>query len=311
MSYVKPDGISGLNSGHALFSDVQYFCEFGQLNKELVNDTALTTTAATVNDVDIGSCREFTSAANAITETLGMAGLGQTVVFVHKIIATLDDSDSDCSYMLLDTAGHVIKIDLYNGSRIINKFRGNYGTENSLSAYYADQSAINNTRCYAVTLDETAGMKTAMDGALTETLAATTTAFSESKNVALMSSVGTTATVRLAAIIVFNRVLLDAELQSVTSDPWAMLATAPAITSVDADNEINPSQTDVAVAISNAPASVTSLDQINLGGTVSGETITGGTDMLNLRWNGGTPLFDVPSGMTIANGYDIHVKYTP
>jgi hypothetical protein len=100
-------------------------------------------------------------------------------------------------------------------------------------------------------------------------------------------------------------VYLYANQLKIVSDP------APTITSVDTDNEINPSQTDVSVAISNAPATVTSLDQINLGGTVSGETITGGTDMLNLRWNSGTPLFDVPAGMTIANGYDIHVKYTP
>lgn len=85
---------------------------------------------------------------------------------------------------------------------------------------------------------------------------------------------------------------------------------SPSITSVDADNVINPSQTDVAIQLANAPASVTTLHEIKVGGTVSGETITGGEAMDNIRWNSGTPLFDVPSGATLGTGLAIHVRYT-
>lgn len=85
---------------------------------------------------------------------------------------------------------------------------------------------------------------------------------------------------------------------------------APSITSVDTDNTINPGQTDVAIQLANAPASVTTLHEIKVGGTVSGETITGGEAMDNIRWNSGTPLFDVPSGATLGTGLAIHVRYT-
>lgn len=92
---------------------------------------------------------------------------------------------------------------------------------------------------------------------------------------------------------------------------------APTITSVDTggDNEIYPSQVDIPINIANAPSTVTSFDQANLEGTKSGtppnEVITGGIDLLNLRWNGGLPLVDAPAGVTIANNQTIHIKYTP
>jgi hypothetical protein len=85
---------------------------------------------------------------------------------------------------------------------------------------------------------------------------------------------------------------------------------APTITNIDTDNIIEQGQTDVQINTTAFPATVTTLNDIVVGGTSDGSTITGGTSMLNQRWNGGQPLFDAPAGLTIGTTFDAHVDFT-
>lgn len=85
---------------------------------------------------------------------------------------------------------------------------------------------------------------------------------------------------------------------------------APVINDVDGDNEIQQGQTDIVINASNLPASVTSLNNIVVGGTSDGSTITGGTAMLNQRWNSGNPMFDAPAGLALGTSFEVHVDYT-
>ncbi len=273
MSLIKPDGITGLDSGHALYANVERFFELGQLDKELVGDTALTTTATTQTDADIGECLEFDSNADAITETVSFGGGGKTVLIVHKTTATFGDGAADVDFLDLDGGGHAVKINLRNGLQYSTIFRGAYGDyviQNSNAV--ADQAAVDDLRCFAVTLSETGGIKYAVDGTIDASSVATTDAFSAPQNVSLMSAIGTaTASSRVGAIVLFDKVLSDAELMSVTADPWAMVDVPPVrgITDIDTDNSVQAGQTLVSITTAGLDASPAT--QIV---TLGGETLT-------------------------------------
>ena len=293
MSYVKPEGITVLDTGHALYANVERFYEFGQLDKELVTDTALTTTATLVNDdADIGDCLEFDAAGDVVTPSLPFDGGGKTIMLVHKVDATFGSGTADVGYLYMVDTGHILDINLRNGTQYSTTLRGNYGTELILNSNaLANQAALDGLRCVAITLSATAGIKYAINGVLDNSTATTTNEFLTSKNVAIMSTFGAgVATEKLGALVLFDRVLTDGELTTITTNPWGLVGVPDprSITDIDGDNSVQAGQTGVA----------TTCNSLDTAPTVQTVTL-GGEPLTVTDWNSGNPIVNIPTHINL------------
>jgi hypothetical protein len=227
--YIKP-AISGLNTGHALYSDIQAFLEFGQLDKELVGDTALTTTAALVDDVDIGDARTFDATADAILETVSITGDVTILVISRLLTGRAEGLNGNILFAYAEASGNNVTLQ-YEGFtpyKYISKSRANYSsTVTTNGDGFATDDAFDDGHAVAFTFDISGTNKSAMDGTLgAASSTAPTAAYAGSPVLAFMSSIGSSASANVGAIVIFNKALSDAELQSVTSDPWALTVTA-------------------------------------------------------------------------------------
>tara|TARA_R110001599_G_scaffold339851_1_gene559718 strand:- start:18136 stop:19251 length:1116 start_codon:yes stop_codon:yes gene_type:complete len=72
------------------------------------------------------------------------------------------------------------------------------------------------------------------------------------------------------------------------------------ILSVGGDNEMDNNETDVLIATTGLPASVTTFTSVKVDSVV----------MDNIRWNSGQPLFDAPSGMALGSALTVEVEFT-
>ena len=228
--YIKP-AISGLNTDHALYDDIQAFLEFGQLDKELVGDTALTTTAALVDDTDIGDARTFDATADAVAETVTITGDCTILVIARMIGSHSIGSNGNVFFALGGTGGDFVYLmyDDFSPYKFQSGNRANYtpGATLRTNGDGLDATAHAQGHTIAATLDLNGTNKLCRDGVIaTETSSMTGTAYAASPILSFMSSIGSSASVNVGAIVVFDRALSDAELQSVTSDPWALTAEA-------------------------------------------------------------------------------------
>jgi hypothetical protein len=311
---LKPSTISGLATGHALYSNITSFLEFGVTNTNLVGGAALTTTnAAAVNDPNIGSARTFTS-ASSVTQQLSV-GNNNTVLVVMRPNHTRIDSNSTFDVVNL-YAGDAIRCGYspYNGSQWTTSIRGNFGAYRDFgTTALANDAAFNTGQAVAYHFSATAVCKIAANGTVdSATNSGTTNAFSTSPlNCPLIGNFGSIANVNIGAIVVFNKLLSDAEMQSVTTDPWAMLAQAPALVSVDGDNSISQGQQDIQIVVNNIPSG-----NVPTRAGAGGTNGVGGTDFTGFSYVAGTAgvftiTADVPVGISTASSTQCYVEYAP
>lgn len=216
---LKPPGITGLNATHPLVvsGDLKYFFEFGQLNKELVTDTALTTSADTVDDPDIGFCKYFEETADRVQETFNINAPSTTLI-AFKLETVRASGDSDGEIFTADGSGHFYEIDYFSGYRFQMRFRGDFGaTENLSSTQLTTQEEVDALRVFAVSFDPLVGKTIAIDGVIDTVSVNTTNAFSIDIAANIMNSVGPDFKIRLAAIAHVDRVMNNTELMSYTS----------------------------------------------------------------------------------------------
>lgn len=231
-TYTKP-AISGLNTGHALYADIQAFMEFGQLDQELVGSTALTTTAALVNDVYIGDSRTFDATADAVTETISVTG-DCTILLVARLTGTRASGNN--SKIMFAQYNSTDQIELFYEGFSPYKYKtssriagGSYVATSADG--FANDTLYGDGHTVAAVFDVNGTNKICIDGTLQADTSATAAGpYSGTPTLSFMNSVGSTASVNLGAIVVFNRALSDAELQSVTSDPWALTVSSAALT---------------------------------------------------------------------------------
>ena len=275
--YIKP-AISGLNTDHALYDDIQAFLEFGQLDKELVGDTALTTTAALVDDTDIGDARTFDATADAVAETVTITGDCTILVIARMIGSHSIGSNGNVFFALGGTGGDFVYLmyDDFSPYKFQSGNRANYtpGATLRTNGDGLDATAHAQGHTIAATLDLNGTNKLCRDGVIaTETSSMTGTAYAASPILSFMSSIGSSASVNVGAIVVFDRALSDAELQSVTSDPWALTAEAnsdPVLDTPQDDLTIQEGQTGTINAganfsDANAGDTLTFSDDLNIG----------------------------------------------
>ncbi len=302
--HIKPDSIVGLDTGHALNANITAFLEFGQLDKELVGDTALTTTAALVDDSDIGVSRTFASSADAVTETLNISGGCTILVVMNHSGLRANGAGSECYFVHGVSNSNQLSY-YYRGyspyyTRAI--LRGSGGAYRTLdTSGYANDAAFNQGHAIAATFDVSAEMKSAEDGSIdANTDVTTTSALTSAITCEFMHSLGADASVNVGAIVVFDKVLSDAELQSVTNDPWALVVVTPVLTIVSVTEcRLGESFT---VTIENgdlaAAQSVTAtLEGVDLGAATAVTTLTA--------------TFDMPSeGLQIKNNSSLTLEVT-
>lgn len=224
--HIKP-AISGLNSGHALNGNILKFFEFGQLDKELVSDTALTISAApVVTDADIGTARQFVT-GSSVSDTFSVS-VDSTVLVVLAARGSRLYSGAGLAFVNLN-GGSAYRLD-YSAStngRFRSTIRSNAGAYRELySDSFANDAAFNTGHAVAAHFADTETMKTCLNGVIgTATNTGTTNAFVE-MTASLLQNASASDDFSVGAIVIFDKLLSDAELQSVTSDPWALTAVA-------------------------------------------------------------------------------------
>ena len=248
MSLTKPAGITGLDSAHPLFANIATFWEFGQLDKDLVTDTAITSTSTVVDDPDAGTVRAFAAGAALVTNTLPLNG-ENTILVVYKNTGAIG-TGSDTTYFFdlaasdtqlrwkqqgYSSFDYEIKLESGNSGVVINRWAP-YGNDQGVYAG-VHATALQFTTAQPLFYQDGAEVPLVSGGA-------TATAWTgEPYAIPVMTDVAVDGTVQLAAIVVFDKVLNASELASVTSDPWSMvLSTAGPSFAID-DVILNPGDT--------------------------------------------------------------------
>ena len=236
MSILKPNGLNGLDTGNALYSSILAAYEFGILNKELVGDTALTTTAVNVTDANIGKAKTFDATADAVTETTTVT-TDCTVLVVTTLTGTRNGGlDSEINFV--DYVGSGDEINLrYVGFTPFNfesRCRSDFSSVVTVeSDGFADDEAYGAGHAIAATYTSSGGtMKTCINGTIgADTQTGVTNAIDDNNVLAMMGGMGTLGSANVGAIVIFNGVLSDANLQTITNNPWDLFdATGLAIT---------------------------------------------------------------------------------
>jgi hypothetical protein len=249
MSLTKPAGITGLDSAHPLFANIATFWEFGQLDKDLVTDTAITSTSTVVNDPDLGDGRRFDPGTNLVTNTLSVPD-ESTIVMAWKNLGTLGTGADGVMFLDLLTSPTALQYKqrgYYAHDVELVMETGNRGSQtNQFNTFGKDQAVYSGVHACAFAF--TVGTPVYyLDGVEVLPNQVNTIGGAADINgaydVPVLTSVGADGTIILAAIVVFDKVLNASELASVTSDPWAMvLSTAGPSFTID-DVILNPGDT--------------------------------------------------------------------
>jgi len=324
-TFIKP-AFTGLNAAHALYANIHRFYEFGVEDKELVTDTALTITGAdVVDDPDIGLSREFVNGSTCsdsvsipqdCTVLLITAGRGTRV--------TGGAAACDCNFMYLSTSGNKIsfRYGYGGGGRFESRYDGATGTLRDLnSAAFANDGAFNTGHAIAFHYADTEVRKSALNGTVGATTDSTTgggTLGSPPVSVPMFVTngtvtIGTTANFPVAAIVVFNTLLSDAELQDVTSDPWDMLDQGAAVgdvTGVQGVDVIANGEQNIVIDVTGLPAGQVP-QAVRIGSTagVGGTTLTGFTYATTATVGTFEITADMPTGITTGTNIEVAVDY--
>lgn len=305
----KPSAILGLNTAHPDFGSLHRFYEIGLLNRELVTDTALTmANTEFINDPDIGPARSFVGAPALSTLAPALSvPTDSTVILICAGRGTRIAGTSSVQFLYAFTSSNKVAL-TYNygsGGRFQFQYEGSNAGESALWSSNVFASDLQFLTGHFVAVDYTAeGPRTVCINGVMQTTSESTVSGALSPDphtVPLMSAIGSTANFSVGAIAVFHPALSTARKQAVTTQPWLLLRQPPAITNFDGDNVIYRGQTDVQINMTDSPPTVSAFNYVRLDGR----------DMLNLRWNGGNPLFDVPADMELGDVTTKQLSYEP
>lgn len=326
-TFVKPSAITGLNAAHPLYADIVKFFEFGVLDKELVSDIDLTIAgAAVVNDADIGPAREFIAGATVAesaaipqdcTVLLVTAGRGARTVGGAAVC--------DANFLWLSTSGNKIglRYGYASGGRFEARYDGASGATKDLNSNaFGSDGAFNTGHAFAVHYADTETRKTCLNGTIGSATDAVAGGALGSPPVSVpffatngTVIIGSGANFPTGALVVFDRLLTDAELQDITSDPWAMLDSGPAVgtltgvqgSDIIANGEQNITGSVTSIPDGNVPTGVRIGSTAGVGGTY----LTGFSYATTATAGVFTFGADVPSGITTGTNMEVAVDYEP
>lgn len=326
-NFPKPASISGLNAGHALYADIAQFFELGVLDKELVSDVALTIgSASVVDDADIGVSRAFVNGSTIsqsaaipqdCTVLLVTAGRGTRV--------TGGAAACDANFLYLNTSGNKVQFryDYGGNGRFTSRYDGASGATKDLhSDAFANDGAFNTGLAVAFHFADTETRKSCLNGTIGAATDAVAGGALGSPPVSVpffatngTVTIGTTANFPVGAIVVFDRLLTDAEMQDITTDPWAMLDAGPAVgtltgvqgSDIIANGEQNITGSVTSVPDGNVPTGVRIGSTAGVGGTY----LTGFSYATTGTAGAFTFGADVPTGITTGTNMEVSVDYEP
>jgi len=209
--HIKPDNISGLAGAHPLNANIAQFFEFGQLDKELVGDTALTIGSAPVQaDADIGSSRKFTD-ASSVAETLQVDG-DRTVLVVCRPYGTKLYGGDGMEFVGRGVVGgdsFTVNYSGYSGVGFESLIKVDYGDERNLKADdFASDAAFHTGQAFAIHMADTEEMKWAYNGTVGgSTDTGSTIEYANTLTVNLFNSANAADDFNVGAIVVFNKML--------------------------------------------------------------------------------------------------------
>ena len=235
MSLVKPAGIDGLNVTHPLYANITQFLEFGDSNTDLVSLAAFTTGATSADITALGKCVLATSANKGVSVDLSVndadtillifqhAGSSPTTANDSKIVLTQNVADNqnmiDLSYEYFSSQDYEVLIRGDGGVVQVTTLKPfsdqglTYGDPHAFafSSSPADAVALL-TACMDGT-QVTVGSNTPQNDPYTN----------QPLSVELINSVAVDGDTHLSAAVVFNKRLTPTEMESITTDPWAMV----------------------------------------------------------------------------------------
>ena len=263
----KYDNITGLNTGHALYSKIDRFIVFGDTNQCLKNGTTYTTTAAIVEDDLLGKSRHFTANSNVVSPTVPIP-FNATVMMIYRHTGANTGGTASDTYMFQLSGGNAFAVFAGSWSSYdyrINR-RGNFGT--SYNTDYKPYAGVvtEKQKIHAMAVDYFSGTSSLyLNGNAVSVFGGTTnptfTPSTNPINVTIAPTVGTTGSFLLAGFVVFNTQLTDAEKASVTSDPWELTnGNTPLVATIDKALTPNTLITATLLNYVTAPTTVTVSD---------------------------------------------------
>jgi hypothetical protein len=219
--------ITGLNTGHSLYSKVAKFLNFDDTITCLKTGTTYTSTSAITEDDLLGKGRSFTANTNVVSPTVPV-GAECTVLAIYRHTGANTGGTSSDSMLFQLSSGNTFALSAGSWSsydyRVL--LRGNFGT-----TYYRDYKpyagvVTEKQKIHATALDYAQGVRSFYQNGVEVPLFGSTggtPTFTPSANpiqVTVAPVVGTTGSFILSGFVVFNTLLTDAEKAEVTTNPW-------------------------------------------------------------------------------------------
>jgi hypothetical protein len=248
MSLVKPTGISGLSAGHPLNADIAQFFEFGQTNKDLVSDAAFTYNGVAGAVADIGVSVLVTAATVGTSAVLNVSN-NNTVLVIYKHVgsgAGHAGAAGEFRFAYGEANGDAfdLKYSPFSNRRYETSLRANSSSYSKTVYDPYDNPGYVLPHALAFSFDVTAAgtpFRTLYLDGTEQTPTITEAVIGQAFNVTpvaanMLSACGSTGDTRVAAIVRFSKRLSAAEMASITTDPWTMVATSTADTTAPTFN---------------------------------------------------------------------------
>lgn len=229
MAFLKPSGITGLNTSHPLYSKINGFWEIGQLDKELLADTSITyaATPTYTSDGELGDCRLFQAGANSFSTDFVPGNSGSLLV-VWKINNDLSTSETP---RLVERAssGHIFYLGA-NTFGTVNSFqliyRGQFGTQitETYDPGFTDNAVFQAAHALGGRWNNANGTGLTYDGNAVESNTTATNSYNQTTQLTMADD--TQLDAYISAVVWFDE-LSDSELIDITTDGnfWALVDT--------------------------------------------------------------------------------------
>ena len=267
MSLLKPAGITGLNTGDALYSDLVTLWEIGQNDKDLVSDTALGTTRAVAADADIGDCRAYNSGAiGDFSQTIAFAK-GASYTWIYKTLQGYGPKTT-----LMDAATNFNQAEFYidRASSASVRLDQRYGAGSTATTQwhpFSSDALMDAPNILTLTIDAGGTPALYVNGSVVAPNGGSVAANADTPDSSpiphsVLTEVESADNFYLGAVIKHDKVLSAGEVSTFHGDPWAAVSFAgtPSITLTNGDLEPGKAMTGTASNFTSAPTALTATD---------------------------------------------------
>lgn len=221
--------MTGISTTHPLRDDVAAIIDVGTTVREIISQTELTTTAALISDdPDLGTARHFTEDGQ-LTGSINIS-TNSTVVFIYKLFGSASAGDNGrirfVDYILngdqfrFEQSGYLAYDYRLN---LRSNFSSSINTDYQPYNRQPEPRAVPKVSAIAYTTGTPVFWQNGEQVTSVAGGSATGQPFNANPiAVTFMPSVASLASVYLSGIIIFDKILNSSEMESITTDPWAI-----------------------------------------------------------------------------------------